>query len=373
MNDTYNANDLMRIAKRYNNNRRSYLLINPLQGKHLPVRPSSALAMMETFGKKLREHAPNAPLVIGFAETATAIGAVAAKTLNAYYIHTTREPLPDDYEYLSFDEEHSHAVEQKLYLHNIAAVLRNASTIILIDDELSTGKTMRNAVEKLRSRCPFIKGIKTVAASLLYRLTETDEALLKAANIEPLYLVRPNTTDFDATVQKFTVEPPPPINEQHAAVNEQNFSHLPPHNPRLGVNATQYFSAWEDYAEQLLCQIKKILPQTPRSVLVLGTEECMLPALLIGRRLESFAAEVFCHATTRSPIGICRQDNYPVTHGRQIAGMYDSNRQTFVYNLTNYDLVVVVSDATPPHEIGKAALRAALTEHNCKQIFWIGG
>ena len=33
----YVENDLVRIAKRENNIRRKYLVVNPLQGKHVPI------------------------------------------------------------------------------------------------------------------------------------------------------------------------------------------------------------------------------------------------------------------------------------------------------------------------------------------------
>ena len=50
---------------------------------------------------------------MGFAETATAIGARLAVRLHAYYIQTTREQIPG-VSYLYFTEAHSHAAEQKL-------------------------------------------------------------------------------------------------------------------------------------------------------------------------------------------------------------------------------------------------------------------
>ena len=71
----YTQSQILRIAKRFRNAKRSYLLVNPLQAKHLPVSPSQALDMMETLGERLRAEFPFAKLVIGFAETATAIGA----------------------------------------------------------------------------------------------------------------------------------------------------------------------------------------------------------------------------------------------------------------------------------------------------------
>lgn len=46
----YTAADTLRIARRVNNSKRAYLLVNPLQGKHLPVSPQAALKMMQTLG-----------------------------------------------------------------------------------------------------------------------------------------------------------------------------------------------------------------------------------------------------------------------------------------------------------------------------------
>ena len=74
----YNQEDLLKLAKRYQNAKRSYLLVNPLQAKHLAVSPEKALDMMETLGRQLYQKYPEARLIIGFAETATAVAAAAA-------------------------------------------------------------------------------------------------------------------------------------------------------------------------------------------------------------------------------------------------------------------------------------------------------
>ena len=73
--------DTLRLAKRFNNPKRSWLLVNPLQAKHIPVSPGAALAMMRELGERLSRRYPECGLVIGFAETATAIGAAVAGCL----------------------------------------------------------------------------------------------------------------------------------------------------------------------------------------------------------------------------------------------------------------------------------------------------
>lgn len=116
----YTAADTLRIAKRYNNPKRSYLLVNPLQAKHIPVSPAAALEMMGALGDQVAAKYPEARLVIGFAETATAIGAAVAARLgpDCLYVHTTREALDGDW--ILFREEHSHAAEHRLCADQLA-------------------------------------------------------------------------------------------------------------------------------------------------------------------------------------------------------------------------------------------------------------
>ena len=86
----YTSNNTLRIAKRFQNLKRPYLLVNPLQAKHIPVQPAAALDMMGTLGDLLARNYPETRLVIGFAETATAIGAVVAERIapECVYVHT---------------------------------------------------------------------------------------------------------------------------------------------------------------------------------------------------------------------------------------------------------------------------------------------
>ena len=80
----YEEKDLVRIAKRENNNKRSYLVVDPLQGKHVPVSPFKALTLFSSLADKVREaYSEEKLLLVGFAETATAIGAEIAVCLGA--------------------------------------------------------------------------------------------------------------------------------------------------------------------------------------------------------------------------------------------------------------------------------------------------
>ena len=123
--------------------------MDPLQGKHIPVVTSKALdlfaALADTFWEKYKDEKL---LLVGFAETANALGAQAAITVGADYIQTSREVIPG-VNFLFFSEEHSHATEQKLVIDDIDRVAAETDRIIFIEDEVTTGKTIRNIISIL--------------------------------------------------------------------------------------------------------------------------------------------------------------------------------------------------------------------------------
>lgn len=148
----YLESDLVRIGKRENNKKRNYLVVNRLQGKHIPVLPSEALSMFDALAEIIeKEYSGEKLLLIGFAETATAIGAEAAIKLGAQYIQTTRETV-HGVSYLFFSESHSHATEQKLVREDIDKFVGGVDRIIFIEDEVTTGNTILNIVNIMEDR-----------------------------------------------------------------------------------------------------------------------------------------------------------------------------------------------------------------------------
>ena len=79
---TYNERDLLRLAKRFHNTKRTYLLMNPLQAKHLSIQPATTIEMFRSLGEKIKDSYDGIRLVIGFAETATAVGVAVAETIS---------------------------------------------------------------------------------------------------------------------------------------------------------------------------------------------------------------------------------------------------------------------------------------------------
>lgn len=367
---SYTKETTLRVAKRYRNAKRAYLLVNPLQAKHMPVSPTEALTMMRTLGEGLRQEFPGARLVLGFAETATALGAAVASRLgpDCAFLTTTRE-AGEGPGWVRFLEEHSHAAEQKLWGGDLDALLQKTDTVLFVDDEISTGKTLRNMVAQLTRRWPALGEKTLVAASLLNRVTPEQEEALVDAGITCRCLVRLPQEDHTAQVADWTVTEAPPAVPQNLSFRQETLPGEGLLDPRKTLRIGAYDSSCQAVAEAMLsCALGPV--ETLGKTLVLGTEECMYPALRLGEKLERLGAKVCCHATTRSPIGLCDAPGYPIRSGWKLPSFYEEERTTYVYNLKEYDTVIVLSDTKKTDLRAIQALASVLT---CKHLIYTQG
>lgn len=370
----YQQKDLVRIAKRENNTKRGYLVVDPLQGKHVPVEPSKALNLFKSLAEKLQgKYEGERLLLIGFAETATAIGAQAAITLGTKYIQTTREVIPD-VSYLFFSEAHSHATEQKLVKDDIDRVINETDRIVFVEDEVTTGNTIMNIIRIIRRE--YQRKIKFAVASLLNGMTEEYLKIYREEEIELHYLVKTDHSGYSAIAEKYHCDGLSirAIQEDHTqeklavSIQDKIWNELP-HiisipgwmNARRFVDAKQYETACKKFAETVIAETS--VKQGER-VLVIGTEEFMYPALLTGQEIEKIGCDVRCHSTTRSPIAVSTEEEYPLHCRYELCSLYDPERKTFIYDLENYDRVIVMTDSALASLKGLETLIYALRMKN---------
>ena len=368
----YQQKDLVRIAKRENNTKRSYLVVDPLQGKHVPVEPSKALNLFKSLAEKLQGKYEGERLLFGFAETATAIGAQAAITLGTKYIQTTREVIPDA-RYLFFSEAHSHATEQKLVKDDIDRVINDIDRIVFIEDEVTTGNTIMNIIKIITKE--YQKKIKFAVASLLNGMTEESLKIYQDEKIELHYLVKTDHSGYGAVAEQYRCDGlyicAIPENHTHesADIDVQSEKNMREHiisipgwmNARRFVDAKQYEAACRKLAETVIAETG--VKQGER-VLVIGTEEFMYPALLTGQEIEKMGCEVRSHSTTRSPIAVSTEEEYPLHCRYELRSLYDPDRKTFIYDLENYDRVIVMTDSALVSLKGLETLTYALRMKN---------
>ncbi|MDR0644681.1 MAG: phosphoribosyltransferase family protein [Treponema sp.] len=351
----YKAEDVIRLARRNYKGSRSYVIVNPLQGKHLPVHPKDALAMMQQLGRTVNETFRGERLLcVGFAETATAIGAAVAAVCNCAYIHTTRERVIGDDNDLTrgfvFSETHSRWPEQKLRSVNWEKLIRGVERIVFVDDEISTGKTIRTAIACLEEMGAIPCGaLRFAVASIVNEVNEENAALFEEAGIQEVHLVKAANDEFEAVARAME----PDLSHLYDAddlpkTDRGDFTFFEiggKEDPRSGVVIEQYIAACARFADEL-SETLALEPDTHR-ILLLGTEEFMFPVLYAAQFLErkNPGLSVYTHSTTCSPIAPCSQPGYPISSAYRLRSVYDCRRETFVYNLASYDRAVIATDS----------------------------
>lgn len=341
----YSIDDLVRLAKRDNNNIRPYLYVNPIQGKHIPTDPQDTMMMCRTLANMVKAAYPSDRLfVIGFAETATGIAAGACHYLDnvVYYQNTTREQA-DNEEYLYFTESHSHATDQMLRTNSIDHCFENVDRIIFIDDEVTTGNTICKLVDRIEDKCGISK-IKYSIASILNSMTNFRVNQLEDKGIECLFI-----SDLPFEYKKNSIMDISYEKDRDTLCKADEMENVDcvEFDTKANARSTISFYEYESEINRFVSKIEKIIGyEHYGKLLVLGTEECMYPAIRLGEILkkDGVAEAVKVHATTRSPIIASCEDGYPLNHRYQIRSVYDKERDTYVYNLRKYDKVIVVTD-----------------------------
>ena len=368
-------NEYFNMAARINK-KRGFLFVSKILGKHLPVNPYKPLLasglLASTYYERVTCQAVEelsdirkgflsdqseeikrayellqvSPLtlqepqiVIGFAETATALGhAVFDCFQKGYYIHTTRENVSDLMPELNFKEEHSHAVDQRCYANR--SILEKPHPIVLVDDEITTGKTCLNIIRELHAKYP--RQHYAVLSLLDWRaedhiehyqalekelgITIRVESLLKGTiSFEGKPLERP-MNDFHA-IEKPSMETV--INRINLA---SEFQSLPEsgylsYSGRFGIKESDKAKI-EESCQSASKHLNK--EQLRGKTLCLGTGEFMYIPMKIASYLDG---DVSYHSTTRSPIQPVNLDHYAITKGFTFQNPEDHSIQHYVYNI----------------------------------------
>lgn len=355
----YNETELVRIARRENNTKRNYLVVDPLQGKHVPVSPTKALRLFSDLADGVRnEYEKEKLLVVGFAETATAIGAQAAICLGAKYIQTTRETIPG-VEYLFFSEEHSHATEQKLVKTDLDSVIGEIDRILFVEDEVTTGNTILNIISVFEDQ--YAQPVRFSVLSLLNGMDRAHTDLYAEKGIRLHYLLKTDHSSFAERAEQYKGDGGYAACDTGAVPGVDEIRVPGYMNARRITDAQSYGEACEKLWEHVKGQVGK---DEYESVLVIGTEEFMYPALSIGEKIERTGKTVRCHATTRSPIVVSTEADYPLHQRYELKSLYDETRKTFIYDLDSYDKVVIVTDAPVGEKAGLFSLLHAVSKKN---------
>lgn len=282
------------------NPRRAFLFVSRVLGRHIPVPPALMRAAFSELAETIPADLPGPVVMTGMAETAVGLGAgvhdawiARTKRDDTVFLSTTRARLKGSL-LATFREEHSHASDHLVHLPQHPADLdrlRAARSLVMVDDEASSGDTFRNlAAGLLAAGLDHIRHIHTAvltdwSGALGDRVT-TDRpciAVTRGALLQGRYQWTPKS---NAPVRTL-----PDSDHLRAGVVR------PIHRDddgRLGRSTAS--------SRTLPKALTDALTGGPLKLLVIGTGEHVWEPFLLAEALENLGHQVRFGATTRSPI-----------------------------------------------------------------------
>ncbi|MEU8560678.1 phosphoribosyltransferase [Streptomyces cyaneofuscatus] len=368
--------ELLGLALR-RNPKRAHLLVSNVLGKHVPQKPSVVYGAGYGLGERVRallgaEEARRA-VVLGYAETATGLGhAVADGLRDAPYLHSTRRPVAGVAQAGGFEEAHSHATSHLLLPEDpeLLAGGAEASTLVLVDDEFSTGNTVLNTIRALHETHP--RG-RYVIVALVDMRSAGDRDRLTAfaaeigARVDLVTRSSGTVTLPEGVLERGQALVADQEAEQAGRAEETVAGVAPAPVTRVALDwpaevpdggrhgfTPAHRAALEAALPGMAERIAGALDSDVRRVLVLGFEELMYAPLRLGTALEAAigsGAEIRYSTTTRSPVLAVDDPGYAI-RTRLVFPAHDDPADgpgdRYAYNVAGagFDAVVAVVDST---------------------------
>jgi len=312
------------------------------------------------------EELPEPILVIGMAETAVGLSAGVHQALQTRYpqallLNSTRHAQHDDDSINSllttFSEDHSHASQHLIYQSADKVTqeqLLASKTLIMVDDEASTGNTCVNVVTALRNagldQLEQVHLTTLVDWSLNQNQTDAnanDTIAKRLPNIDFYrhYLLSGAWTWTDAPNPKPIIMPSVDTTEagSQALGNTGNWGRFPTLDSTDGFN--HYLASFQTLFTYFNGQTQFDKEQLPTRILVLGSNEFVwLPFLLAewleqNTKVENSKHMIKFSALTRSPIAL----GGGITTMLSFNDNYGLGMTNFAYNVepSDWDLIVL--------------------------------
>ncbi|MGE6326965.1 phosphoribosyltransferase domain-containing protein [Psychrobacter pacificensis] len=370
-NDSYQLEDLLGFAQRINP-KRAFLFVSKVLGRHIPVAPSTMRDAFTDLANLVPSDLPKPILVIGMAETAVGLSAGVHQALqtrypNALLLNSTRHTQHSDNNsealLTTFNEDHSHASQHLIYQSTDIATqeqLLTSKTLIMVDDEASTGNTCVNVVTALRdaglTQLEQVHLTTLVDWSLDQENTNQQTDDLKPARMaDRLTGIEFHRHHLLSGAWQWTDAPNPepitmPSVDTTAAGSQAlgftgSWGRFPTLNSTDGFD--NYLSSFQAAFASFHNQDSFDVTQLPKKILVLGSNEFVWLPFLLAEWLETTSqnlkadtnAIVKFSALTRSPIAL----GGAITTMLSFHDNYGLGMTNFAYNVDpdEWDLIVL--------------------------------
>lgn len=306
--------DVFDLAER-ENPKRAFMFIHRQVVPQLAVPPDVTRNLFQRLAERIPADIDNPVLFVGFAENAVALACGVYQEArdrfpDSVLLLSTRHPI-DGKVLCKFQENHSHATDHLIYQPadpGMLDIVQRAKTLVLIDDESTTGNTVFNAIQALeKQRNPFQRVISV------------------------------NITDWSANALAVRLSYPCScvslLSGQWNWVPDPDAPEITMPNVNVSTPGRIPLSARQDWgrlgAQELRSDIGgHIQTQTGERILVIGTSEFVWPPFLLAERLQQDGADVLFCATTRSPL----LPGYALTSAFTFPDNYGQGIPHFLYN-----------------------------------------
>ena len=362
----YQLEYLLDFAQRINP-KRAFLFVSKVLGRHIPVAPSTMRGAFTDLANLVPSDLPEPILVIGMAETAVGLSAGVHQALQTRYPHalllnSTRHAQHDDNDtdalLTTFSEDHSHASQHLIYQSKDKITqeqLLASKTLIMVDDEASTGNTCVNVVTALRNAG--LSQLKQVHLTTLvdWSLAQegADDAMAKrlpnidfhrhhllsgawqwtdAPNPEPIIMPSVDTTEAGSQTLGHT----------------GNWGRFPTLNSTDGFDS--YLASFQKAFINFNKQAQFDKEHLPQRILVLGSNEFVWLPFLLAEWLEKNSNIDSADAViNKQTVNFSALTRSPIALGGGISTMlsfndnYGLGMTNFVYNVNpkDWDLIVL--------------------------------
>jgi hypothetical protein len=323
------------------NPKRGFLVVSRLLGRHIGAKPSAMRASVRDLVARMPRDLPGPVLVMGLAETAICLGQMVHEELraqqhraDALFLHSTRQEIAAPL-LCGFEEPHSHAPAHLLYRPD--ADMTAFRSLVMVDDEISTGTTLVNLCAAVTAQLP---ALERVAVATLANWSDDAwlDRLPGTATVTSLIAGR---LDWQQGNSAATPAPTPGTISRSTGTLDAT------HN--FGRTGRFDVASESDALADALD-----LPRASR-VRVIATGEFTYPPFRLAEALEAMGHDVVMHSTTRSPARI----GGAIESMLRFADNYGSGVPNFLYNVDPADgRETFICHETPPGSIDPALVAA---------------
>ncbi len=383
--------DYFLMAVRKNNVKRNFLFVSQLLGKHIPVQPGKLLgsckklSMYYARDKSLGEDqegrfvCAKKTLVIGFAETATAMGHAIYDCFagECVYVNTTRDKVTG-YEFaFEFEEEHCHAKEQLFFLRK-KRWIEDAEEVLIVDDEVTTGKTIKSIIEQIDGYFP---GKSYAVFTFLDWRNEGNVEVYRQLSVSKDITIK-FYSFVKGSIEKITISDNTVIEEEVSVNESYNLEKNGWKLHRCDIDSdyvTSANSGIDPKQREIISSVTNSVVEqltpflTGKKRAVIGTGEFMyIPLLCAGK----FPGMNYFNATTRSPIIPNARKDYGIKSAFYFVCPYEPERNEYLYNqniMECDEVVLFLEKEVPPEQLGSILLNLDKAGYSSKHIVFLKG